>query len=378
METVKKFLLELMSEIDIDYINKKEDIILSRVFLDKLNKFLYQSNNEYISPFHEYWEKNHEEIINIKIDRKQAKKIAEVFEKIFSNPESFPELQIKTSITYPEQLTKQNIANIRFFTAIQDFKINIYKNGRNPFEKYLEKPEWFEPTEIIEKPEYILEFLDYLDATGSQGDKRKKWMLAAANFLLEECDGQAYNLIKLAEGDVEKIRNFIADKSEIGYSRKKADMFIRDMLDWEVWDTNIGVEKLNVASDSNTMRVALRTGLINPEFPLLASYLDIYGLQYVYVDKKTQEGWRIVWEEWKKLPNNHCPKSPASMDYLIYRSIGKKFCWLNKRKCEKCILNEVCPLEKRNLKPPKAISIHGMTGWISGKTDNGGGGGIMA
>ena len=45
---------------------------------------------------------------------------------------------------------------------------------------------------------------------------------------------------------------------------------------------------------------------------------------------------------------------------------------------EKCIMNDICPEEKRNLKPPKSISIKGMTGWESEITDDGGGGGIMA
>jgi hypothetical protein len=312
------------------------------------------------------------------VDTVQAKFIASVFEEIFSSPLSFPQLELKTSITYPDELTKENIANVRFYTTIQDFKINIYRDGRNPFKKYIEKPNWFEPEEILNSPNIIWEFLEYLGATDSQGDKRKKWMLEASSFLLKECDGQAFNLLEKADYDVERVREIIADENEIGYSRKKADMFIRDMLDWGIWSTELGIENLNVASDTNTIRVALRSGLINSEFPLLASYLDIYSYQYGFVDQKTQEGWRTVWEEWRKIPNNHCPKSPASMDYLIYKSIGKKYCLLNKRKCNDCVLNKVCPTEKRNLKPPKSISMLGSTGWDRGKTDSGGGGGIMS
>lgn len=67
-----------------------------------------------------------------------------------------------------------------------------------------------------------------------------------------------------------------------------------------------------------------------------------------------------------------------NMDYLIYKSIGRKSCLLNARKCNKCIMNDICPIEKRKLKPPKSISIKGMTGWESGSTDEGGGGGIMS
>ncbi|BDG32751.1 hypothetical protein PthBH41_24630 [Parageobacillus thermoglucosidasius] len=379
MKTIKQFLEELLRDIGVNISIDKNDIDVAKIFLNRINQYLYQSNNnEYISPFHEYWKEKHQEILNISINRNQARKIAEIFEQIFSSPSSFPQLELNTKITNTKGLSKENIANVRFYTAIQDFKINIYKDGRNPFQKYLEKPEWFEPEKIVESPNIILEFLEYLGATGSQGDKRIKWMLEASKFLLETCNGQAYNLLEICNNDLELVRKLISDERDIGFSRKKADMFIRDMLDWNIWDTDIGIEKLNVASDTNTIRVALRTGLLELDFPLLASYLDVYCYQYGLVDYKTQEGWRTVWEEWKKIPNNHCPKTPASMDYLIYKSIGKKYCKLNKRKCEECVLNQVCPPDKRNLKPPRSISIYGQTGWESGKTDAGGGGGIMS
>lgn len=172
----------------------------------------------------------------------------------------------------------------------------------------------------------------------------------------------------------------LADVNEIGYSRKKADMFIRDMFDWNIWVPGKNRDKLNVASDSNTMRVALRSGLLETEIPLLTSYLGVYCYQYSLVDDMTQEAWRIVWNEWNKIPDNSAPPAPASMDYLIYKSIGKKCCLKNKRKCSTCVMNTICPNDrkKRNLKSPKSISIMGMTGWESGRTDDGGGGGIMA
>ena len=99
----------------------------------------------------------------------------------------------------------------------------------------------------------------YLEATGSQGDKREKWMLNAAQFLIDFYNGEAFDIYSKCNNDVEEVRNHLADRSQIGYSIKKADMFLRDMIDWGVWKPGKNIEKLNVASDANTMRLALRS-----------------------------------------------------------------------------------------------------------------------
>lgn len=377
MKSVKNLLEEILSDIGISEKIQYDEINTARLFLDKLNKYFYQKKGNYISDFHMYWEKNHEDILSIAINDGQANMIAKKFDDVFSNRDKYAGIEISPKIN-KEGLTINNIANVRFFTAIQDFKINIYKQGRDPFQQFLKRPEWFNANIIVNSKSTIYEFLDFLDATGSQGDKRTKWMQHAAEFLLERCDGDAYNICTKCDNDVLEVRNLLADEIEIGFSRKKADMFLRDMLDWKVWESVKNVEHLNVASDSNTMRIALRTGLLELPIPLLASYLDIYSYQYGLMDTMTQKAWRMVWDKWKKLPDNKCPSTPASMDYMIYKSIGKANCLLNARKCDKCIMSDICPTEKRNLKPPKSISIKGMTGWESGITDEGGGGGIMA
>jgi hypothetical protein len=90
------------------------------------------------------------------------------------------------------------------------------------------------------------------------------------------------------------------------------------------------------------------------------------------------------------------------MDYLIFR-LGKIACRPSKRFCppekeiaEKklgslipqdrlifrgdryCIFSEVCWLERKILNAPNSVSIKGRTGWKSGKTNEGGGGGISS
>ena len=66
----------------------------------------------------------------------------------------------------------------------------------------------------------------------------------------------------------------------MGFKEKKADIFLRDMADFEVWNYSSGSEQINVASDANTMRVALRTGILKGRTPLLSSFLDVHCYQY--------------------------------------------------------------------------------------------------
>jgi hypothetical protein len=120
------------------------------------------------------------------------------------------------------------------------------------------------------------------------------------------------------------------------------------------------------------------------------------------VDRLSRDAWRVVWKEWDKISNNHRPPTPASIDYLIFR-LGKIACRPNRRFCPPeeevtakkleslipqdrlifradryCIFSEVCQLERKILNAPNSISIEGRTGWKSGKTNEGGGGGISS
>ena len=194
------------------------------------------------------------------------------------------------------------------------------------------------------------------------------------------------------------------------------------------------MDAIDVASDRNTMRVALRLGILSSGIPLLSSLLDIFGYQYGLVDEKSAEAWRRVWEEWEKLSLDACPESPTMMDYLLYRtgqtcfnglvfeyhctkypnhifyrgSRQTKLCPSCRSKaipkegvlaaladtrgaeipncpldisCRgKCHWNELASedLERVKLEPPKSISILGRTSWESARaTKEQGAGGIM-
>lgn len=372
---------------------------LAAKILHEINKFLYQKNatleEGYISEFHKYWKSSHEQILKPAIGMKEALEVAKILEKIYANHTIL--VQLNTLELSPEQ-----IANVRFFTAIQDFKIDINVKI-NPFELYNLNPDFFNAAEILDNELLIDEFLNRIGAS-SQRDKRKKWMQESSQLLKNYYGGSAFNINKTHNYDVSEIKKALAEPERYGFSAKKVDMFLRDMADLKVWEYKKNIEQINVMSDKNTMRIALRTGILKFRIPLLASYLDVYCYQYGLVDKWNVLAWREVWKIWETLPENHRPPTPASMDYFIYR-MGKLACWKSslRRKCPPskpaskkwlksqirqdqllfnesgyCLFEGVCNIERKILNHPMSISIKGETGWDSGRTNEGGGGGIQS
>ena len=348
----------------------------------------------YISEFHKYWEENHEKVLSPKVNPNgECLQVAKVLEGIYKN--NTIKVQLNTL-----DLTKEEMANVRFFTAIQDFNIDVHARS-NPFEFYSRHPDCFKPEKVKNNDLLVDELLNFLGAQ-SQRDKRKPWMLNSARLLVEEYDSSAYKINEVHHGDVAEIVRALTVEERYGFSTKKAHMLLRDMADLGVWKYKRNIEKLDVMSDKSTMRVALRTGGLQFRIPLLASFLDVSCYQYSIVDRLSRDAWRVVWKEWDKISSNHRPPTPASMDYLIFR-LGKIACRRNRRFCPPeeevtakkleslipqdrlifradryCILSEVCQLERKMLNAPNSISIEGRTGWKSGKTSEGGGGGISS
>jgi hypothetical protein len=365
--------------------------------LNEINSFLYQQKkglpSKYISEFHRYWEQEHEKILAPRIADAECLLVAQALEDIYRNHS--PKVQLDTL-----DLDREAIANVRFFTAIQDFNIDIQAKG-NPFEFYRRRKDCFDPKRVLENDLLVDQLLNFLQAE-SQRDKRKPWMLSASKLLVERYRGSAFNINEEHKGDVLEIVNALTSEERYGFSTKKAHMFLRDMADLGVWQYRNNVETLDVMSDKNTMRVGLRTGILQFRIPLLASYLDIYGYQYELTDRMNRAAWRRVWHMWNELPHNHRPPTPASIDYFIFR-LGKLACKRNKRACPPeqalarkkfdsliqqdkllftaeryCVFEALCTPERKMLNPPNSISIEGRTGWKSGKINEGGGGGISS
>ncbi len=274
----------------------------------------------------------------------------------------------------------------------------------------------------------------------SQSDKRLDYAKHAAEFLLER-NIEAFDIATYYGNDSEKIRQAFLANVGMGYGRKKTDMFVRDMAVLGVWPKLSNLQVIDVASDRNTMKIALRTRILHTDIPLLSSFLDIFGYQYEYIDAMSAAAWRAVWEEWKAENPQTAPYAPCMMDFLLYR-IGREYCddklvefvcenghrlfhfGARLRLCRTCRLtlkpekrylpcqvhirqlprdeegalrldklnllrtfNGVCIFEStcrpkandfKKLSPPRAISIVGRTGWTDSYAyKDEGGGGMM-
>jgi hypothetical protein len=417
----------------------------ARQVVKQINEFLYTNYDgigqtralgqdfDYISDFHRYWEAHHKEILDCKIDDSNCQKVADALHYIYvlTNGKAYE------SVWDTCNLREEEVCKVRFLTANQDF------NGSNNFAKlaeiYKSDPSIFDIEGIFENPEEFVIRTGFSDK--SQNDKRNNYAKRIAEFLIEH-KTDPFGLIEIFGRDIYKLRKAIISCYGAGYGNKKADMFLRDMVVLGIWPNVTGFDKIDVASDVNTIKVALRTGIIKTAIPLVSSFLDIFCHQYSYIDEMNAKAWRRVWELWKTKYPAESVGSPCLMDYFVYNVVGKQFCkeslaifqcdkykhqfrWhsASNKTCQLCyshhergvkahIIRKVmpcadeegyvaihetmfaknitpkvinaCPFkdickDTKFLQPPKSISILGRTGWTGAYTKKDqGGGGLMA
>ena len=439
MKKLAKFCTEISETINGNDNLSMED---ARKVVKNINDFLYtnypnigttkksEEEWEYFSDFHKFWEKHHEEILDCKIDDGKCELVADALHSVYlrTDGEAFKELYDTCG------LSDEDVCRVRFLTANQDFRgslvfselAEVFKSDNSIFDEEI----------IFENPS---EFISSIGISRkSQNDKRDGYAKNISRFLLEKhCT--PYNLIYHYGLDVSELRKALISYKGAGYGNKKTDMFIRDMVVLGVWNSVLGFDKIDVASDINTIKVALRTGIIKTEIPLVSSFLDIFCHQYSYIEKMNALAWRRVWEIWKMKYPSECIESPCLIDYFVYNVIGKQFCkeilyqfhcvkhkhafmWHSYRnqRCQTCLKNgekdvkaflvgkkmpcsheegyiaieatkfvsrlpkdkkiSACPFidickDNRYLQPPKSISILGQTGWTSAYARKGEGGG---
>jgi len=380
----------ILNEIDSEFSEKfkldqtEDSAQLIRKVLSEINRFIYCKSDllrdekcntgygeeDYFSEYHKFWEENHSAILGLEINEEKCREVAMLLESKYRpfSPSSIMDVQ---------GLEPEHLANIRLLTAIQDFgfglKADYYDLGRK-------KPYLFEPKNLLDNRKYRDELLRELGVADYQRDKREEWLNRCADMLIKTFHGTAYHFGESFNYDALKIREML-EKANIGMSAKKADMFLRDMQDFGVWEL-VNFEEVNVPSDINTMKIALKTGIITSRIPLLSSFLDIFCYQYGEVDSIVSKAWKRVWEIWKEIPDNHAVSSPAYIDFLIYNMGRRRCCRPSIRHCEepctekqqrKCVLNklvftdcdgycvfsDICSEETKILNNPKSISIYG-------------------
>lgn len=415
----------------------------AREVVKQINDFLYCTNPrdtdrvnifgnawKYVSDFHKYWKKQHKNILDCQIDEVKCEQVADALHAVYikTNGRAFSNIYDTCGLT-PEQ-----VCQVRMLTANQDFRGS--RSFNELAEIYIEDHSIFDTTSISKDPESFVKALKLSNL--SQNDKRVSYARNIADFVLNyNC--MPFEIITKFNNNVYNLRNALIQCNGAGYGNKKADMFIRDMVVLGIWKNISGFDKIDVASDINTIKVALRTGIIRTAIPLVSSFLDIFCHQYAYMDEMNALAWRNVWKIWTKKYPNDTIGSPCLIDYFVYGVIGKQFCkeiliyfeceqhghkfyWhsANNKTCQicfnegrgrisakavkkmmPCLLNEgsiaikntkyvislpaadkfeQCPFkdicgETRMLMPPKSISIMGQTGWTTAYTEKDAGGG---
>lgn len=417
------------------------DITGAREIVCLINDFLYTTHDgigsiktlgqtfEYFSEFHKFWHEHYSEILDIKIDDKVCAQVAEALHRIYIITEG----KAFTEIWDTCGLSDEDVCRVRLFTANQDFRGSLeFEYMANIFNI---DHTLFDEDNIIAAPDRYISMIGLSDK--SQSDKRKRYAAGIASFIKDH-NSSPIDIITEFSNDVSKLREALV-ACNAGFGYKKADMFIRDMVVLGIWKNVKGFEAIDVASDVNTMKVALRTGILTTAIPLLSSFLDIFCYQYGHVEQQNALAWRRVWEIWRSKYPLESPDSPSLLDFFVYKIIGKEFCkpslaifqceeyghkfkWhsaLNKT-CQVChnagikrkkalLIGKVLPCEDpegeiairktkfakslpqgidlkecpfrsickehKNLLPPKSISIKGATGWETAYTRTGQGGG---
>lgn len=340
---MKKFFEKLLNPLK-NYADGEANINAVRESLLIINQYFYNSykgigktylddldyKTEYFSEFHKLWSHKSEEILAPSIDEKQCEKVADILNNIKIKFGDYP-FQLPTNF---HGLDKMELATVRFLTANQDFRGS--RDTESFFKLYRNDPCIFDLPTIKNNSAIFLKSLGISDL--SQNDKREKYAEKATDFLREK----GIDVLEIAEyydNDYLKIKKALVTNTGMGYGNKKADMFIRDMFEWKVWPNLKNISEINVASDINTIKVSLRTGILKTKLtPLLSSFLDIFCYQYSTIDDWTAKAWKRVWKIWtEKYPEN-APYGSAYFDYFLYKIIGTNFCKENLffYKSEKC------------------------------------------
>lgn len=301
----------------------------AREVVKEINDFLYTTydgigtvealgtEHQFLSEFHRYWNENYAEILDAKINEDKCRQVAEALYDIYakSNGQAF------SGVYDTCGLSKEDVCRVRMLTANQDFRgsrafkelADLFKSDNSIFDLKF----------VNEEPEMFLKNISVGNL--SQSDKRISYATEISKMLIE-LNITPYELIDYFERDIYALRNALIGRVGAGFGNKKADMFVRDMVVLGVWENVNNFEKINVASDINTIKVALRTGILETAIPLVSSFLDIFCSQYSYIDDMTATAWRRVWEIFTAEHPNTSIGSPSLFDYFVYNVVGRQFC----------------------------------------------------
>lgn len=327
MDALKKFVDRLVgigwSE------DKNEKLLRSRAIVAEINRFLFTTHDDLgvvdtlgdsrrlFSDYHLFWHANHKDILGLEISDEKCRLVASKLHDVYLKTQGRVFLELPDTCG----LSKEQYCRVRMLTANQDFRGSRVLSDLA--KTYKKSPEIFDARRIADNP---ADFINAIRVENlSQNDKRIRFAKRFAEFVLEH-GRDPVSLINSFDGDIYSLRMAMIGCEGAGYGNKKTDMVLRDMVVQGVWPDVRGFNRIDVASDINTIGVALRTGILRSAIPLVSSFLDIFCYQYTHVDEMSAKAWRRVWELWHAQYPGETIDSPCLMDYFIYNVIGKQFC----------------------------------------------------
>ena len=309
--------------------NTELSIEQQREIVEELNNFFFTTHDglgsinclgrdfPFFSDFHKYWHEHYEDILNIRICDDNCQKVADALHEVYSRTSG----RAFTEVYDTCGLSPREVCQIRFLTANQDF--NGSRNFSDLAERYLIDPSSFSVHQINQDPDAFIKTISVTKL--SQTDKRANYAKKITQFLIDY-DSEPFDIIDCFDRDVYRFRQALIEYEGAGYGNKKADMFIRDMIVLGIWTDVTGFDRIDVASDVNTIKIALKSGILSSSVPLLSSFLDIFSYQYGLIDKMSAAAWRRVWELWVANYPNENISSPCLLDYFVYNVLGRQFC----------------------------------------------------
>lgn len=187
-----------------------DKVPLARHFLSAANRYFYQTyaaigatqfegaEFQYFSDFHRFWEQNHASILNARIDTPQAR-IAAAALRDAVQAHGAEILRVNRNL---HGLNAQQLAQVRFFTANQDFR----QPPDDQFTIYLEHPEVFDAAAVEEDPDNFRTSMALNRL--SQSDKRRDFARNAARFLNQN-EITAFEIAEHFENIAPRIREAI-------------------------------------------------------------------------------------------------------------------------------------------------------------------------
>ncbi len=398
VEFISKFLL-LLNKFFFERRNTPEELEDSHYKGNPDTNLDWKRHTEFLA----VWDDYSSQVVSFLYPEKHICALASRILEIYKNANYLREIPKVLPPDLPSKslcgLTPRQFVFIRLVHASQDFSQLLPEIDSRFVAKLKKKFKCIPGPKTLDKKEQAAEFLALLGGAERNMAERARYITVLCANINASYNSDPYGILDACGNDAKSVFNVLMTFT--GIASKKANMLLRDFYERGIWIYTNNLETINIIADNRIMRIALRSGIINPRLPkLLNSLLDQYDYQYMITVKATEEAFRRVWEKAKELNGGgNIVSYPARLDEFFFKLGSWKhpkgccnstditcktsksrldfYAWLKKTlkyDCKRaCPLDVVCPDALKRLNPPHAIQNNTWNGVF---TNEGGGGGL--